>query len=209
MLNIVDALRMARERREYERVSVALPGILSVPSEPTVKKCTVIDLSAGGARLKYDDAPPAPDRIAALSIEGFGIFEGITVWDCDAEYGMRFLFGESERQHLIQSLSVFAAEGLAAVTALRKSERWPQMSQLCFVRPNGQQYLCEVSNISFYGVALKTTERPPLQELVRIGETYGRVVRHSEDGVAIEFLMFAEKPSGVSADISERSAGAQ
>ena len=97
MLNIVDALRMARERREY-RSSFwwALPGILSVPSEPTVKKCTVIDLFAGGARLKYDDAPPAPDRIAALAIEGFGIFEGITVWDCDAEYGMRFLFGESQ-----------------------------------------------------------------------------------------------------------------
>ena len=202
MLNIVDALRMARERREYERVSVAVPGILSVPTEPTVRKCTVIDLSAGGARLKYDDAPPAPDRIAALAIEGFGIFEGITVWDCGTEYGMRFLFGESERQHLLQSLSAFVTGGLPAVTSLRKSERWLQISHLCFVRPNGQQHLCDVSDISFYGVALKTPERPPLQELVKIGETYGQVVRHLEDGIAIEFLMFVNKPEGVPADVA-------
>jgi hypothetical protein len=38
------------------------------------------------------------------------------------------------------------------------------------------------------GVSLKTDARPPLGEIVLIGQTAGRVARHHETGIAIEFV---------------------
>ena len=38
------------------------------------------------------------------------------------------------------------------------------------------------------GVSLKTDARPPLGEVVLIGQMAGKVVRHHETGIAIEFV---------------------
>jgi hypothetical protein len=38
------------------------------------------------------------------------------------------------------------------------------------------------------GVSLKTDARPPLGEVVLIGQMAGKVVRHHLEGIAIEFV---------------------
>ena len=43
-------------------------------------------------------------------------------------------------------------------------------------------------DLSLSGVSLKTMARPPIGETVLIGHSAGRVVRHHENGVAIEFV---------------------
>jgi hypothetical protein len=35
---------------------------------------------------------------------------------------------------------------------------------------------------------LQTSVRPPLGEIVHVGQTYGRVVDHHDGGIAIRFL---------------------
>jgi PilZ domain len=52
---------------------------------------------------------------------------------------------------------------------------------------NGVNIAVRVVDISQSGVALSTKERPEIGSPVTIGKTAGRVVRHLEDGIAIEF----------------------
>jgi hypothetical protein len=97
MLKFAEAMGSARERREYERIATQLPEADSILADPEISTCLVSDFSAGGARLKYFGSPARPNLIAALAIKGFGTFDGITMRDHGTDYGMRFLFGESDR----------------------------------------------------------------------------------------------------------------
>jgi hypothetical protein len=42
--------------------------------------------------------------------------------------------------------------------------------------------------MSLQGVSLRTDSRPPIGEIINLGRTWGRVIRHHQDGIAIQFL---------------------
>ena len=46
---------------------------------------------------------------------------------------------------------------------------------------------CEVLDLSLSGLSLKTAVKPLIGEVITIGHVSGRVVRHHETGVALEF----------------------
>ena len=46
---------------------------------------------------------------------------------------------------------------------------------------------CRIIDLSLSGAAIATDQRPELGALVTIGKTTGRVVRHLEEGFAVEF----------------------
>ncbi len=54
---------------------------------------------------------------------------------------------------------------------------------------------CEVLDLSTSGVSVKTDIRPPVGEYVLIGQMAGRVARHHESGVGIEFVGGAATPA--------------
>ena len=61
------------------------------------------------------------------------------------------------------------------------------------VRANGQVLVCDVLDISLDGVSVRTEVRPPLGEIVNLGRSHGRVVRHHADGFAVQYVRQAEK----------------
>jgi hypothetical protein len=46
---------------------------------------------------------------------------------------------------------------------------------------------CRIIDLSLSGAAVEVASRPPLWTSVRLGDLPGRVVRHFQEGVAIEF----------------------
>lgn len=56
---------------------------------------------------------------------------------------------------------------------------------------NGQIFDCKVVNLSLSGAALQLDVQPAIGERVRVGRTEGRVVRHTKDGIAVEFTRAA------------------
>ena len=64
----------------------------------------------------------------------------------------------------------------------------PRNPSARLILPNGVNLACRVIDISQSGCAIGTTERPEMGTIVTIGKTTGRVVRHIEDGFAIEFI---------------------
>jgi hypothetical protein len=53
--------------------------------------------------------------------------------------------------------------------------------------PNGVNLTCRIIDASESGVAISSKERPAIGILVGIGKLQGRVVRHLDDGFAVEF----------------------
>ena len=56
------------------------------------------------------------------------------------------------------------------------------------ILPNGVNLSCRVIDISQSGAAVKSDQRPDLGTLVTLGKTPSRVVRHIEEGFAVEFI---------------------
>ena len=53
--------------------------------------------------------------------------------------------------------------------------------------PSGVNLTCRIIDVSESGAGVATEQRPPIGTLVTLGKVAGRVVRHLEDGFAIEF----------------------
>ncbi len=179
--------RSRAERRRFQRVRVDLPGKLFLPAISEEHACTVIDLSPGGANIACD-AALTPDMQVVLYANTFGRFEG-TVVRRDAEgFGVRFVSTALKRERTAEQLTLYMNRSLLNEADLRRDERTPTRGLTRFVRHDGQIVPCEVLDLSMSGISVKTDLRPPIGEFVLIGQLAGRVARHHDQGIGIEFI---------------------
>jgi hypothetical protein len=182
------------ERRRFVRVRVDLSGRLFVPGDGRESGCKILDLSPGGAQISADFCPEANTNIV-LYIDGFGRFEAVVVRPTDGAFGVKFNCSALKRERVAEQLTVYMNRGEVDETSLRRHDRATTKGFARFTRANGDVLACEVVDLSLSGVSLKTDSRPPLGEVVLIGQMAGKVVRHHESGVAIEFVSQpGEKP---------------
>jgi len=95
---------------------------------------------------------------------------------------------------VFDQLANFAYDKQVSPVPLRSAVRTAQLPPLQrFICSDGSEAACEVVDIALGGVALKTDARPAIGALLRFGDVVGRVVRHTDDGVAVEFM--GKKPA--------------
>jgi hypothetical protein len=182
----------ADDQRSNDRIAVTLAGKLFVPADEVTLDCTVVNLSAGGAGI-YCPEPPPLDTLVVLYVDGFGRFDGVTTWFVKGELGLKFQCKDAKRKRLEQDLTAFIHEGMVGVTRLRRHPRSFASSTISrFTQVNGENVACELLDISFQGASLKTTVRPPIGEVIQLGQTRGWVIRHHEEGIGVQFLQRAE-----------------
>lgn len=187
--------RAKAERRHFQRVQVDLSGRLFLPADSSEAHCRIVGLSPGGAQVVCD-ATPASDAQVVLYIDGFGRFEGNVVRAQEGSFVVQFHCSIAKREKIAEQLTLHMNRDLVDDTMVRRHDREPTKGMARFTRANGDIVACEVLDLSLSGVSLKTEVRPPLGEVVLIGQTAGRVVRHHESGVALEFVnAHVEKPS--------------
>ena len=179
--------RARAERRQFLRVRVEIAGRLFLPNDNREAKCQVVDLSPGGAQIVSEIVPAAEEPVI-LYIDGFGRFEGTVVHPGESAFGVRFHCSALKREKVAEQLTLYMNRDLVDETVVRRHDRAPTRGQARFTRANGDIVTCEVLDLSLGGVSLKTDARPPLGEVVLIGQTAGRVVRHHEQGIALEFV---------------------
>jgi hypothetical protein len=175
------------ERRRFRRVKVDIPGRLFIPSDSREARCTISDLSPGGAAITCETIPEAGTAVV-LYVDSFGRFEGNVVRCDDGGFGVAFVCTPSKRERTAEQLILFLNKTLVDDNVLRRHERSSQKGFAKFTRADGQIVHCEVSDISVGGVSLKTDVKPPIGEFVLIAQIAGRVARHHTDGIGIEFV---------------------
>ena len=180
----------AVERREFQRFEIDLPGHLFVPAQEDIMECQVLNLSGGGALIRCAE-PPALLTYIVLYIDGFGRFEGVTSRFVEDDLAVRFFCKEAQAKRLMENLTSFVTTGIKDVTRLRRHAREAGATSGYFVTRDGKRARCDILDLSLQGMSLKSDVRPPLDEVVSLGKYHGRVIRHHQDGFAIQFLEVA------------------
>lgn len=175
------------ERRRFRRVRVDLPGRLFTPQDGQETRCTVIDLSPGGAAIGAEIVPPKGTQVI-LYVDGFGRFEGSVSRHDPLGFGIQFASSQVKRERTAEQLTLFLNKSLVDDSVLRRHERTNQKGFAKFTRADGSIVQCEVMDISVGGVSLKTDVKPMIGEYVLIAQMAGRVARHHEEGIGIEFV---------------------
>ena len=198
--------RAKAERRRYQRVSVDLEGKLFVPADGREAACKVLDLSPGGAHIQSDFMLPADTQLVLYGA-GFGRLEGHVARPAEdapaseGSFGVKFNCSALKRERIAEQLMLLMNKGVVEESVLRRHERASTGGMASFTRSNGEVVACEVLDLSLSGVSLKTMNKPPVGETVLIGQMAGRIVRHHEQGIGIEFV----RPSADRAPAEQRS----
>ena len=159
-----------------------------MPADGREARCSVVDLSPGGAAIRCEFAPDAGMAVV-LYVDGFGRFEGTVARPGGTNsFGVAFQCTPAKRERTAEQLTLFLNKALVDDSVLRRHERSSQKGFAKFTRADGQIVHCEVLDISVGGCALKCDVRPAIGEFVLIAQIAGRVARHHEQGIGIEFV---------------------
>ena len=128
MKDVEPVIAKARaERRRYKRVRLDLPGRLFVPADERETRCTVIDLSPGGAAIECEISPEAGTQVV-LYVDGFGRFEGAVVRREGEGFGVKFVCSPLKRERIAEKLMLFLNKTLVDSSLLRRHDRAPGSS---------------------------------------------------------------------------------
>jgi PilZ domain len=177
---------LSEDRRRFQRVRVNLLGRYMLADRREFP-CQVVNMSPGGMALVAPVAGAAGERVIAY-VDHLGRLEGHIARLLPNGFAMTISATARKRDKLAAQLTWLANRHLLDSPEDRRHGRIvPRnpMSQL--IMPNGINIACRIIDMSQSGAGIATDQRPPIGALITIGKIQGRVVRHLEDGFAIEF----------------------
>ena len=180
-------LPLKDERRRFQRVQVNLLGRYMLPDRREFP-CQVTNMSPGGMALIAPVATEVGARVIAY-VDHVGRLEGVVTRQFENGFAMTIGATARKRDKLAAQLTWLANRHILGLPEDRRHGRiTPRNPMARLVLPNGVNVAVRIIDISESGTAIKTEHRPEIGAPVTIGKTPGRVVRHLEEGFAIEFL---------------------
>lgn len=175
-----------QDRRRHQRVKVNLLGRYMLPDRREFP-CQVINMSPGGMALVAPVIGAAGDRVIAY-VDHLGRLEGHIARLFENGFAMTISATARKRDKLAAQLTWLANRQILGLPEDRRHGRIvPRNPVGRLVLPNGVNLTCRIIDVSQSGAGIASKERPPIGALVTLGKVQGRVVRHLEDGFAIEF----------------------
>ncbi len=179
-------LPLSEERRRFQRVRVNLLGRYMLADRREFP-CQVANMSPGGMALIAPVAGEPGERVIAY-VDHLGRLEGKIARQFENGFAMTIAATTRKRDKLAAQLIWLANRHILGLPEDRRHGRiTPRNPAGRLILANGVNIAVRVIDISESGAAISTTERPEIGSPVTIGKTPGRVVRHLEDGIAIEF----------------------
>jgi PilZ domain len=180
-------LPLSEERRRFQRVGVSLLGRYMLADRREFP-CQVTNMSPGGMALIAPVAGEPGERVIAY-VDHVGRLEGVIARRFENGFAMTIAATTRKRDKLAAQLTWLANRHILGLPEDRRHGRiTPRNPSGRLILPNGVNIAVRVIDISQSGAAISTKERPEIGSPVTIGKTAGRVVRHLEDGIAIEFI---------------------
>ncbi|EJW10310.1 hypothetical protein A33M_0247 [Rhodovulum sp. PH10] len=177
---------LAKERRRFQRVKVNLLGRYMLEDRREYP-CQVVDMSPGGLAMIAPVSGFEGERVVAY-VDHVGRLEGVITRVFETGFAMTFSATPRKRDKLAAQLTWLANRSILNLPEDRRHGRFaPKNPFTQLVMPNGLNLRCRVIDASLSGAAVSTDQRPPVGALVTIGKIQGRVVRHLDEGFAVEF----------------------
>ena len=182
-------LPLSEERRRHQRVKVNLLGRYMLADRREFP-CQVVNMSPGGIAIVAPVSGNPGERVIAY-VDHLGRLEGKIARMLDNGFAMTIEATLRKRDKLAAQLTWLANRHILNLPEDRRHGRFiPRKSSARLILPNGNNVTCRVIDLSESGAAVSISPelRPVVGSMVTIGKAQGRVVRHIEDGFAIEFI---------------------
>jgi hypothetical protein len=179
-------LPSAEERRRFQRVKVHLLGRYMLPDRREFP-CQVINMSPGGLALLGPGIGQVGDRVIAY-LDHIGRVEGKITRIIDNGFAMTVGATPRKRDKLAAQLTWLANRDILNLPEDRRHDRIvPRNPIAVLTLEDGIQMNGRIIDLSLSGAAIAAEKRPPLNAQVMLGRIPSRVVRHLEEGFALEF----------------------
>ena len=177
---------LSQDRRRFQRVKVNLLGRYMLADRREFP-CQVINMSPGGMALIAPVAGAAGERIIAY-VDHLGRLEGHIARVFHNGFAMTIGATARKRDKLAAQLTWLANRHILGLPEDRRHGRIVPRNPIGrLIMPNGVNLTCRIIDVSQSGAGIATDQRPAIGSIVTLGKVQGRVVRHLEDGFAIEF----------------------
>jgi PilZ domain len=188
------------ERRNFQRVRVKIYGRFML-EDRTEHPCQVTDMSPGNVALRADRVGEPGEKVIAY-IDHIGRLEGVVTRTLDDGFAMTVIASERKRDKLAAQLTWLANKHELDLPEDRRHERVAPRNPITMLKlTDGRQYQCRIIDLSLSGAAVEIDVKPAIGIQVNLGTMRGQVVRHFEDGVAIEFSV-VQRPETLEAEFS-------
>ena len=176
----------AQERRRHQRVKVNLLGRYML-ADRREYPCQVVNMSPGGMELIAPVTGNDGERVIAY-VDHLGRLEGKIARQLQNGFAMTISATARKRDKLAAQLTWIANRNILNLPEDRRHGRFvPTNPAARLILPSGVNVGIRIIDISLSGAGVATDHRPEVGSLVTLGNIPGRVVRHLEDGFAIEF----------------------
>ncbi|WP_442583752.1 PilZ domain-containing protein [Mesorhizobium sp. ASY16-5R] len=176
------------ERRNFQRVRVKIYGRFML-EDRTEHACQVIDMSPGNVALRADKVGQPGEKVIAY-IDHIGRVEGVITRTLEDGFAMTVIASDRKKDKLAAQLTWLANKHELDLPEDRRHERIAPRNPVSMLQlTDGRQYQCRIIDLSLSGAAVEIDVKPALGVQVILGTMRGQVVRHFDDGVAVEFAV--------------------
>jgi hypothetical protein len=187
-------VKIVPERRRHRRVPVTVFGRF-MREDKQEYPCQIINMSAGGMAMLAPVVCQDGERIVAY-LDNLGRIEGVVVRNFEGGFAMRILASLHKRERIANLLTWLTNQKALGLGEERKHERVvPRINASKLILPNGDVHNCRVIDVSLSGASVACAVKPEIGTVVILGRMRGRVVRHHDQGVGLQFVELQDPDS--------------
>jgi len=188
--------------KQHGHVTVSVQGRFMRP-DYSEHDCIVDTMSPFEAVISCKARPEIGEKIVSY-LDHIGRIEGHVTDHGIGSFNISISATDYKRNKLSAQLTWLANKTEFGLPEDRRHERVAPGNVASEVKfDDGSSFACRIIDLSVSGAAIETDVRPDLGTMIMLGNMRGRVVRHFQDGVAIEFG--ATQPAEVIEKLSWRS----
>jgi PilZ domain len=186
--------KIVPERRRHRRVPVTVFGRF-MREDKQEYPCQVINMSAGGMALLAPVTGQDGERVVAY-LDNLGRIEGVVVRSFEGGFAMRIVASLHKRERIANLLTWLTNQQALGLGEERKHERVvPRINASKLILPDGAVHNCRVIDVSLSGASVACVIKPPIGTVVILGRMRSRVVRHHDQGAALQFVELQDPDS--------------
>ncbi|HVY52168.1 MAG TPA: PilZ domain-containing protein [Devosia sp.] len=175
----------------FQRVKVSVLGRYMLADRREFP-CQVLEMSPGDAVVIAPVAGNPGEKVIAY-LDHLGRVEGTITESIEGGFVMDVAASPRKRDKMAAQLTWLANKDVLNLPEDRRHERVvPDNRHSTVVLDDGRRYNCKIIDISLSGAAIELAVRPAMGTPVTLGRMRARVVRHFQDGVAVEFTSAQE-----------------
>jgi len=174
------------DRRRNQRVSVNLLGRFMLEDRREFP-CQTQNMSPGSLAMTTPIVGRVGERVVAY-LDHIGRVEGQITRAYDGGFAMTINATLRKKDKLAAKLTWLANRHELNLPEDRRHDRvTPNITSVTVTLPDGREYRAKVIDMSLSGSALVMEVKPPIGSPLMIGKLRASVVRHSDEGIAVEF----------------------